>query len=67
MIPREITGSQLPEGPVVRLDAHSALGRSVPASGLSGGSWALMGGLAAVLDASGESSDVSDPDRRQRT
>ena len=50
---REITGRTVRGawGPGVRLDARSALGRSVPASDLSDGSGAILAGLAAVLDA----------------
>ena len=64
---RQLHRAQLPEGPVVRLDARSAAGRSVPASDLTAGSGAILAGLAAVLGASGGNSEVSDPDRRQQT
>ena len=43
---RQLHRAQLPEGPVVHLDARSALGRSVPASGQSDGSGAILAGLA---------------------
>ena len=55
---RQLHRAQLPEGPVVRLDARSALGRSPAASGRSAGSGAILAGLAAVLDAPEGSSPV---------